>query len=532
MTPHDFIEKHTSQAQPLKQKASLAFWQASLSGSQADFQKQAELELALRRIYSNKDEYRMLQGWIDSTSETNALQRQLTIAKNLYAENQLEEPVLENITRQESEIERIFNTFRPSLNGQRITDNDINHILRTSSDSEHCRSAWEAGKRIGEEMSDRILELVSIRNAASKKLGYANYYRMQYELKELDIDFVFQTVDQLSRDTEAAFLEFKRQVDEKLAEKFGLPADKLSPWHYGDPFFQEVPQDETISFDDVYETMDIIQAATHFYETIGLSVSSILKQSDLYEQEGKCQHAFCLAVDAPTDVRVLCNLKNTERWAGTLLHELGHAVYDTYLNPELPWLLRRPAHAISTEAVALLMGRLALNRDWLRQYARLGKEHASIVAKAAWHKQRNHQLLFSRWVSVMMHFERDLYENPHQNLNRLWWDYVERFQHLRRPENRDAPDWAAKIHLAVAPVYYQNYILGELYASQVSARIKAMLGGESYVSNPRLGAFLKREIFESGRLYDWNETLRRATGDILNPQNWLNEFVLPDNRHA
>ena len=39
-------------------------------------------------------------------------------------------------------------------------------------------------------------------------------------------------------------------------------------------------------------------------------------------------------------------------------------------------------------------------------------------------------------------------------------------------EGRTAPDWASKIHLAVAPVYYQSYLLGELLASQLDQAVR------------------------------------------------------------
>ena len=51
--------------------------------------------------------------------------------------------------------------------------------------------------------------------------------------------------------------------------------------------------------------------------------------------------------------------------------------------------------------------------------------------------------------------ERALYRDPEQDLNALWWDLVERLQCVARPERRDAPDWASKIHFSVAPVLPQ-----------------------------------------------------------------------------
>ena len=41
-------------------------------------------------------------------------------------------------------------------------------------------------------------------------------------------------------------------------------------------------------------------------------------------------------------------------------------------------------------------------------------------------QRRREQLIFARWTMVMLHFEKALYEDPDQDLNRLWWDDVAR----------------------------------------------------------------------------------------------------------
>ncbi len=76
-------------------------------------------------------------------------------------------------------------------------------------------------------------------------------------------------------------------------------------------------------------------------------------------------------------------------------------------------------------------------------------------------------MVFSRWAQVMFRFEKSMYENPDQDLNRRWWELVEKYQLLKMPAGRDEPDWAAKIHIALYPCYYHNYLLGELLASQL-----------------------------------------------------------------
>ncbi|RMF28490.1 MAG: hypothetical protein D6759_15715 [Chloroflexi bacterium] len=247
---------------------------------------------------------------------------------------------------------------------------------------------------------------------------------------------------------------------------------------------------------------------------MGLEVEAILARSDLYERPGKNQHAFCLDVDRQGDVRVLCNLRPTERWMSTLLHELGHAVYDAHISRDLPWLLRRPAHMLTTEAIAMLMGRLTQDPRWLREVVGVPTAEAEALTPRLHDRLRRQLLIFLRWALVMVHFERAFYADPDRpDLNVLWWDLKARYQLLPPPEGRDQPDWAAKYHIAMAPVYYHNYILGEVLASQLRDTIEHSFG--HLVNQPHAGEFLREAIFAPGSRWNWQETVQRATGRPL-----------------
>ena len=60
--------------------------------------------------------------------------------------------------------------------------------------------------------------------------------------------------------------------------------------------------------------------------------------------------------------------------------------------------------------------------------------------------------MFSRWCQVMLRFEKSMYENPDQDLNELWWDLEEKYQGIKRPEGRNEPDYASKIHIVTSRV--------------------------------------------------------------------------------
>jgi peptidyl-dipeptidase A len=215
---------------------------------------------------------------------------------------------------------------------------------------------------------------------------------------------------------------------------------------------------------------------------------------------------------------------------GTILHELGHAVYDIGQDPELPYLLREPAHIFTTEAVAMFFGRLSQNARWIKTMLGLSDTRTDEIEAGTRKYARISQLVFARWAMVMYRFEKQLYADPEADLNTLWWDTVERYQMLRRPDGRNEPDWAAKIHFAVAPCYYHNYLLGELLASQLQQYILGTVLKENkqtqgLTNRAEIGAFFKERVFAPGSRYTWLQMIRRATGESLTPRHFAHQFV-------
>jgi peptidyl-dipeptidase A len=227
-------------------------------------------------------------------------------------------------------------------------------------------------------------------------------------------------------------------------------------------------------------------------------------------------------IDRQGDIRTLNNLERNHRWNETLHHELGHAVYEEYLDPQLPWLLRAPAHILSTEAIAITMGSLTLDRQWLTTVLGVPAGLAEAAAQAAATRRQAIDLIFTRWCLVMTNFERQMYADPESDLDTLWWDLVERYQGLRRPEGRKAPDWAAKYHVALVPVYYQNYELGFLVSAQLIDRIVRHAGG--FTGRKAAGEWLQEKFFRSGARQDWSTHIASATGEPLNPRYFVDRL--------
>jgi len=527
-----FVDEHVEQVKPLNTQAALVYWDAAVTGEAEKYDLYSELDLKIRKIYSDPNAFARLKSLRESGQiKDPVLSRQLDQLYNAFLSNQIEPDLLEKIVEQSTEIEKNFSTFRATVDGNKITDNQIKEILKTDTDSGKRQKAWLASKQVGEIVAADLITLAKLRNEAAQKLGFENFHTMSLATSEQSVDDIDQILGELYELTKGPFANLKAELDGKLSEQLGVPVDQLRPWHYHDPFFQETPMVYQLNLDVYYEGKDIAALSKTFYDGIGLDVQPILDHSDLYEKEGKNPHAFCTDIDREGDVRILCNIKDNETWMETQLHELGHAVYDSYQTDSVPYLLREPAHIFTTEAVAMFFGRLSRNPAWMQQILHLtGDQKAEIETVAGKYAQLK-QLIFARWAMVMYNFEKGLYADPDQDLNTLWWDTVEKYQLVKRPEGRDKPDWAAKIHFAIAPCYYHNYMLGELLASQLHHKIVFdVLGLESdkdvsYVSKPEVGTFFKDTVFGPGAVYPWNEMIERATGEPLTARYFVEQFV-------
>ena len=524
------IESIQAEIEPLIVAASKASWQLNVTGGEHWQDESARLDTELRTVLSRPEPYAFLRAAAEAEDVDPLLRRQAVLLRNDHAPNQLSPETIERIVKLEKVVEGLFNTFRADLDGERVGENRIREVLETSDDLALRERAWEASKQIGVEVAPRLLELVVARNDAARELGHANYYSMSLELDELDEDEVFEMLEAILLGSQAPYERSKGRLDLGLAERFGIAVEELRPWHYSDPFFQDASA-MSLDLDHWFAGRSLEEVAIEYFDAAGFDVRPILARSDLYERDNKSQHAFCTDIDRKGDVRILCNLTPTEYWFATLLHELGHGVYDDGIDPALPYFLRTAAHLITTEASAMLFGRLSRSGAWLARYAGMPAAEAAMAENGLTRVRVAQHIHLARWVPVMAYFERALYRDPTQDLNRLWWDLVERFQLVTRPEDRDSvtddhADWAAKIHFSVAPAYYQNYLLGEIVASQLQAHLLETTGSwERYVESPEVARFLNERLYSIGRSTDWRGAIEHATGRPLDVGPFLVELA-------
>jgi peptidyl-dipeptidase A len=515
VTAEQLVADLEARLRPLEIQLALAWWELNTAASPEAERRRTDADLAHRAALADPDAFKAIRdARADRTADPIVL-RQLDVLHDAFAPHQVPDDLRRRLVELETAVETTFSTFRGELDGARVDDNAILEILRGSDDVGLRQRAWAASKLIGAEVADRVRELARLRNEAARSLGYRDHFALALATGEMDEDRLLATLDEVDRATAAPFKAWKTDLDAALAARFGCTVDELRPWHLDEPFFQDPPSSGAVDLDPVFADRDLVALTLRTYEGLGLDVGPVLEHSDLYAREGKSQHAFCIDIDREGDVRVLCNVEPNERWMDTMLHEFGHGIYDREVRRDLPWLLRGASHSLTTEGVAMLFGRLARDPRWLAEIADLSPTELDALGSHLEAARRAALLTFARWVLVVTNFERLFYADPERDLDSLWWDLVERYQLVRRPDDRHAPDWASKIHLAVVPVYYQNYLYGELVASQLHATLARDAGG--LVDRREAGRFLTERFFGPGASMRWDHLVEAATGEPLTP---------------
>ena len=536
------IIEHVNLYRPLELELSEAWWEATITGSEAAFDRKSNAETALLMITSDRERFAGIRALYENKELTDPLlRRQIDMLYRDYLSNQLPEELIEAITDLKSKTQRGFNTYRPVVAGKTLSPTDVTRILGEENDSALLEETWKETKKVGAVILEDSRKLAHIRNQAAARLGFETYYHIAAFAFDYEVDWLDRFFAEVEAVTEAPFAELKDEViDPKLAKRYGIDQDELRPWHYGNQYFQQVPPGIfELDLDGYYKKLsakEVLDAAVDFYGSLGFDIQPIIDRSDLYPKEGKTPHAFANKMnrELPGTAVLVMNLPEDPdpqayEQTSTLIHELSHDIQYEGVDHTQPYLFLDVLSQI-TEAYAMLMERQVLTEDWFRRVLGMPAEEARSAVETAFQMLRAEELLFLRWCLVIYHFEREIYGDPDADWGDVWWKYKTRFQGLVRPEGWRNPDPLAKFHLTGSyPVYYNNYAIGRFVAAQIAAKIADVSGQDPrraiYYGHKKIGRYLEETFFPPGGRYGWLEFIEKTTDTPLQTRFWKEQFL-------
>ncbi len=454
-------------------------------------------EFHRRLLLRNREEWRLAAGWGNVHRFQRAERRLYALFRKPLPEEarampawclrweewrQESDPRHAAVRRAEERAREALAAYEPEVEGRRLPLPELHACFREEKQRARRRKLWYALRAHGRLLAPHLLRLRELRNAWARAMGYENFFHYRLAREDLSETQVNSWVQQMLRETEDiwnAYLDWIRELS-----PYRIPGD-LMPWDFWDPYAQLPPP----ACDSALPSVEPLAWVRACFRELGAPVESILARSDLEPRAGKQLLAFCADIDRAGDVRVMMHFTGTVQSLRILLHELGHALYCQQWRPDLPYLLREPAHPALTEALALACERLL---DF-RQEARCPASALRSVVQL-------------RWAAMVHEFERRFYAEDGEP-EETWWELVSRYQGIQPPDPLPGTSWASKLHLLVVPVYHHNYFLGELLSWSFW-----LPGGL-----PELGARLQawRARCAAGRLEPWTAQLPAPLDQLL-----------------
>jgi peptidyl-dipeptidase A len=439
-----------------------------------------------------------------------------------------------------------LNSFEFKLKGKPVTANDIDNLLRSSTDLAERQAVWEASKESGKALKDGLIKLRDLRNGVAKELDYPDYFALQVAGYGMTTDEMVKLNENFMRELRPLYLQLHTWVKYKLAEKYHQPVPKRIPAHWLDNrWSQEWPGlAEGADLDPFFKDRSpdwIAHSAEKFYMGLGFPKlpESFWTKSDLYpvavgSPRKKNTHASAWHVDLENDLRSLQSIESNTYWFTTAHHEFGHIYYFIgYTKPEVPALLRTGANPAFHEGFGELTALAAGMAPYLKSVGVLPgdfkvDQNAFLLSDAL-----KPVVPFIFWSSgVMTHWEADVYAKnlPADQWNARWWKYVREFQGVEPPAPRDEAwcDAATKTHINDNPCYYPAYALATVLKFQLHEHIARTILKQppqscNYAGSKQAGQFL-RSIMEKGATEDWRKVLRDATGEELSTRAMVEYF--------
>ncbi|MBN2724325.1 MAG: M2 family metallopeptidase [Deltaproteobacteria bacterium] len=519
--------EHESRRIPVDTKLNYLWWDSATGYERKDSGQFADYSLKFWKLYNNRNFnnkcHKLFEKYKDNTQchEYSILK----ILVNSILRNRVSRELKERIDSISGLLEHRALNYRPVIliggKRRRLTSMDIHRELNNSGKRDRV-NMWDAGRRIGKVLyRTGFPELVRIRNRIALDNNFSDFHRMSLYLDDIEPQWLDSFMERLADVTETPFLDAKAEIDSVLSSKFSIPSSMLMPWHYGDLFFQEVPSfvNQEPAKKNISNSID---AVISLFKYIGLDISDVIEKSDFGKRKNKIAHAYCLDMDRQGDIRIIATETNDQAFVSTLLHECGHAAYFRNIDKKLNYIFRSPAHLFLSEGIAMFMQSLQYEEGFLKKLYNKSPGYWRKYSRVKNHKRKIDNLVFIRWSLVMYFFERELYRNPEQDLQKLWWFLVNKYQKLNIPTDRNNRfDWLSKIHIVTNPVYYHNYLLGAVF----SDTLRCSLGGDSTggdfietLKEKKFGDMITENLFSFGKSKTWNSAVLDLFGKPLQPE--------------
>ncbi|MBQ6735819.1 MAG: M3 family oligoendopeptidase [Lachnospiraceae bacterium] len=399
--------------------------------------------------------------------------------------------------------------------------------FRNDADDTRRLAAWKATgqwfKEHQEELDRLYDELVHLRDAMGRKLGYDGYTELGYYRMSRNC-YDKTDVEKFRK----AVVEYLVPVAEKIRRAQAERTGKAWPLSYSDMAL-EFKSGNPKPAGGVKE---IVEAGKRFYDALSPETSDFFNgmiengMMDLESKEGKRAGGYMTEIFDYKTSFIFANFNGTQHDVEVVTHEAGHAFagymnYDRVpLSTTLPTMEACEVHSMSMEFFG-----------W-----KSAEDFFGADTKKFLYSHLTGSILFIPYGTLVDHFQHVMYEKPDlspkerhaewKRLQQIYMPWVNLDGDI--PFYADGEAWQQQLHIYVHPFYYIDYCLAQTVALSFWAMIQEdeNKAWEKYMAYTRLGGSLTfTELLEKAGLQTpfggemLKQVCERATA-------WLDDYDL------
>ena len=405
------------------------------------------------------------------------------IALKAFSPEIIEECQRENALS--TEYQKLIASAQIPFEGKTYTISQMQAFKRAPEDDRRL-AAWQAEAGFYKEHSeelDRIFdEMVHLRDAMGKKLGYDGYTELGYYRMGRNC-YTKADVEQFRNAVRTHLVPLAARIYQKQAERIGKSypmsfADNALKFRSGNPRM-------------VCSSEELMQFTQAFYHELSPETAEFVdfmyenELLDLESKPGKAGGGYCTCIPDHRSPFVFANFNGTNDDIEVVTHELGHAFANysarnqKLLESQWPTMEACEVHSMSMEFFGWAMAEQVFGED----------------APKFLYTHLSDALTFIPYGTMVDHFQHIIYEQPDltpAQRHDVWRELLGEYMPWVKLDDEipfygEAQGWQRQMHIYENPFYYIDYCLAQTVALQFWTRIQTdrQAAWETYMAYTR-----------------------------------------------
>ena len=406
------------------------------------------------------------------------------------------------IEEKTNELSSVLNTHRCTVAGREMTSPEISGILLSETDRGLRKEACLARTQVNVPLVNAgFLQLLDMRKEFAHEYGAPDFVHYQLEQQELDPGMFDSWKDEVN-----SVLPLMRKIRSGFGEDIIGDSDVM-PWDAAFISGKIAPE-----LNHHVNMADYHRPISKLYSMLGIDITGMNITYDIFPRKNKSEWGYNFPIETGVDSRIIANVRDRYFEFGVLLHETGHAVHSFTTNPQ-EIILNMGISGIVSEGIANLFGGFVTHKAFYSGFFTEKLEEAEKNFRRLKLWKRANQL---RAVSRIL-FDQALYRSRIENIDdihQLLWQT--NLEVLGEQPYADLPLWASTIHYTTHPIYFHNYLLGDLTCDMLEQVFLRREGVSDVTDKPEsFGRFILDEVIRTSGRYPFPELFRRISGENL-----------------